>query len=100
MLGLVTDIKNNKRRPGKGPDAAPAVLPAAVQSWLRASGVGEVELRNVTWTKLLSSDKRVRWPPFPVPSRPGSLYRIQATSDPQQLRILSNQHATQHALPS
>ncbi len=61
MLGLVTDIKNNKRRPGnKGADAAPAVLPAAVQSWLKASGVGEVELRNVTWTKLLSSDKRVR----------------------------------------
>ena len=59
MLGLVTDIKNNKRRPGKGAEAAPAVLPAAVQAWLKASGVGDVELRNVTWAKLLRSDKRV-----------------------------------------
>ena len=65
MLGLVTDIKNNKRRPGKGADAAPAVLPAPVQSWLKASGVGEVELRNVTWTKLLGSDKRVKSLVFP-----------------------------------
>ena len=64
MLGLVTDIKNNKRRPGKGAEAAPAVLPPAVQTWLKTSGVGEVELRNVTWAKLLSSDKRVRLQSF------------------------------------
>ncbi len=68
MLGLVTDIKNNKRRPGKGADAAPPVLPAAVQSWLKASGVGEVELRNVTWAKLLGSNKRVRGGARIVPS--------------------------------
>ena len=59
MLGLVTDIKNNKRRPGKGADQPAAVLPAAVQSWLKASAIAEVELRNVTWAKLLARDKKV-----------------------------------------
>ena len=53
------DIKNNKRRQGKGADQPAAVLPAAVLSWLKASAVAEVELRNVTWAKLQSTDKRV-----------------------------------------
>ena len=58
MLSLVVDIKNNKKRAGKGP-APPPVLPPPVAAWLKGAGVADVCLRNLTWPKLLKPDKRL-----------------------------------------
>ena len=57
MLGLVLDIKNNKRKDrATGPAA---VLSPGVISWLKQSHVGHVQLKGLTWQKLLTRDKKV-----------------------------------------
>ena len=57
MLGLVLDIKNNKRKnKASGPAA---VLSPAVVKWLKQSHVGQVQLKGLMWQKLLSKDKKV-----------------------------------------
>lgn len=58
MLSLVLDIKNNKRRDkASGPTA---VLSPAVVTWLKQCHVGHVQLKGLTWKKLLTSSKKVR----------------------------------------
>ena len=57
MLGLVLDIKNNKRKDKASGPAA--VLSPAVVKWLKQSHVGQVQLKGLTWQKLLTKDKKV-----------------------------------------
>lgn len=57
MLGLVLDIKNNKRKDKASGPAA--VLSPAVVKWLKQSHVGQVQLKGLTWQKLLNKDKKV-----------------------------------------
>lgn len=58
MLSLVVDIKNNKKRSGRD-SGPPAVLPPPVLAWLKTSGIVDVCLRNLTWPKLLRTNKKV-----------------------------------------
>ncbi|DBA70559.1 TPA: hypothetical protein ACH3X2_011953 [Trebouxia sp. C0005] len=59
MLSLVLDIKNNKRRDkASGPTA---VLSPAVVTWLKQCHVGHVQLKGLTWKKLLTSSKKGLW---------------------------------------
>ncbi len=58
MLSLVLDIKNNKRRDKASGPAA--VLSPAVVTWLKQCHVGHVQLKGLTWNKLLTSSKKVR----------------------------------------
>lgn len=57
MLSLVLDIKNNKRRDRAGGPAA--VLSPGVVAWLKQCRVGQVQLKGLTWEKLLSPKKKV-----------------------------------------
>ena len=57
MLGLVLDIKNNKRKDKASGPAA--VLSPAVVKWLKQSHVGQVQLKGLTWQKLLTKNKKV-----------------------------------------
>ena len=58
MLSLVLDIKNNKRRDkASGPSA---VLSPGVVTWLKQCHVGHVQLKGLTWQKLLSPHKKVQ----------------------------------------
>jgi len=61
MLELVLDIKNNRRPKGAGAGAGglEGLLSQGSQKWLKDSQVGEVQLRAVTWSKLLQPDKKV-----------------------------------------
>lgn len=58
MLSLVLDIKNNKKRDRAGGPAA--VLSPGVVTWLKQCHVGQVQLKGLTWNKLLTSNKKVR----------------------------------------
>ena len=58
MLSLVLDIKNNKRRDRANGPAA--VLSPGVVTWLKQCHVGHVQLKGLTWQKLLSPNKKVR----------------------------------------
>lgn len=58
MLSLVLDIKNNKRRDKASGPAM--VLSPSVVSWLKQCHVGHVQLKGLTWQKLLSPKKTVR----------------------------------------
>ncbi len=68
LLGLVLDIKNNRRRAGKAAAAAPPALAPAVARFLKDAGVDAVRLRGLPWAKLLAPDKRVRARRRGVPS--------------------------------
>lgn len=57
MLSLVLDIKNNRRRDRASGPAA--VLSSGVISWLKQCHVGQVQLKGLTWEKLLSPNKKV-----------------------------------------
>lgn len=57
MLSLVLDIKNNKRRDKASGPAM--VLSPGVVSWLKQCHVGHVQLKGLTWQKLLSPKKTV-----------------------------------------
>lgn len=57
MLSLVLDIKNNKRRDKASGPAT--VLSPNVVSWLKQCHVGHVQLKGLTWQKLLSPKKKV-----------------------------------------
>lgn len=57
MLSLVLDIKNNKRRDRASGPAA--VLSPGVVAWLKQCHVGQVQLKGLTWEKLLSAKKKV-----------------------------------------
>ena len=56
MLSLVLDIKNNKRRDRAAGPAA--VLSPGVVTWLKQCHVGHVQLKGLTWQKLLSPHKK------------------------------------------
>ncbi|KAK9823765.1 hypothetical protein WJX72_005349 [[Myrmecia] bisecta] len=58
MLGLVVDIKNNRRKDGA--KAAPALSPA-IAKFLKQAGVDKVQLRNLSWRKILTSNKKGLW---------------------------------------
>lgn len=63
MLELIVDIKNNRLPKGAARVAAMEMfLSQGAQRWLKESKVSEVQLRSVTWDKLLSSSKKVRSP--------------------------------------
>jgi len=66
MLSLVLDIKNNKRRDKASGPAA--VLSPAVVTWLKQCHVGHVQLKGLTWNKLLTSNKKVRNDVWATPS--------------------------------
>ena len=57
MLSLVLDIKNNKRRDRACGPAA--VLSPGVVAWLKQCHVGQVQLKGLTWQKLLSPSEKV-----------------------------------------
>ncbi|KAL3133156.1 hypothetical protein ABBQ38_007050 [Trebouxia sp. C0009 RCD-2024] len=59
MLSLVLDIKNNKRRDRASGPAA--VLSPGVVAWLKQCHVGQVQLKGLTWEKLLSAKKKGLW---------------------------------------
>ena len=61
MLELVLDIKNNRRPKGGATAAAlESLLSVGAQRWLRESRVAEVQLRGLTWEKLLLPNKKAR----------------------------------------
>ena len=61
MLELVLDVKNNRRpKAGATVAALEALLSVGAQRWLRESRVAEVQLRGVTWEKLLLPNKKAR----------------------------------------
>ncbi len=60
LLGLVLDIKNNRKRPGAA--TTRELLPTGIFKWLRESGAEAVQLRSVTWAKLLAPNKKVCLP--------------------------------------
>jgi hypothetical protein len=64
LLGLVLDIKNNRQRSqGTGsPLTIAAVLSAGVLKWLRGTGIDEVQLRNISWQRVLQAGKKVSCP--------------------------------------
>ncbi|GAX86627.1 hypothetical protein CEUSTIGMA_g14035.t1, partial [Chlamydomonas eustigma] len=89
MLDLVVDVKNNRRSAdsgGSGGKRAASVLSPGVLKWLRQSGVEEVQLRNITWEKLLDKSKRkgMWWLPAAGESSGGvgggSLHRLPGRS--------------------
>jgi hypothetical protein len=61
MLELVLEIKNNRKSKGGSVTAAglEVLLSQGSQKWLKDSQVAEVQLRAVTWGKLLQPDKKV-----------------------------------------
>lgn len=62
MLELVLDIKNNRRTKGSTPASAlDSLLGQGSLRWLRESHVVDVQLRAVSWQKLLQPDKKVRF---------------------------------------
>ena len=56
MLSLVLDIKNNKKRDKVNGPAA--VLSPGVVGWLKQCHVQRVQLKGLTWQKLLSPQKK------------------------------------------
>ena len=61
LLGLVLDIKNNRRRAGRGQPAPPAALAPAPLKFLKDAGVDAVQLRSLPWAKLLAGEQRGMW---------------------------------------
>ena len=61
LLGLVLDIKNNRQRSQGtgGPLTISSVLSAGVLKWLRGCGAEEVQLRHLTWRRVLQPNKKV-----------------------------------------
>ena len=59
---MVLDIKNNCRRSRGtgGPLTISSVLSAGVLKWLRGCGAEEVQLRNLTWQRVLQHNKKVQ----------------------------------------
>ena len=60
LLGLVLDIKNNRKRAGRGAPAPPAALAPAAQKFLKDAGVDAVQLRSLPWAKLLAPEHKAR----------------------------------------
>jgi nucleolar MIF4G domain-containing protein 1 len=87
MLELVVDIKNNRARDvkasraaaaaaasggskgkaaagqnvGGGRGGAAAVVQPGLLKWLKASGVDDVTLANISWAKLVQPNKKGEW---------------------------------------
>ncbi|KAK9827685.1 hypothetical protein WJX81_008109 [Elliptochloris bilobata] len=61
LLSLVLDIKNNRRRSGRGAPAPPAALAPAAQRFLKDAGVDAVQLRSLPWGKLLLPEQKGMW---------------------------------------
>lgn len=62
LLSLVLDIKNNKQRNKSSAVSVSSVLSAGVLKWLKSSGMEEVQLRTLSWAKVLQPKKKVRQP--------------------------------------
>ena len=61
MLELILDIKNNRQPKGGSKGAALEMfMGQGAQCWLKESKVADIQLRAVTWEKLLSPDKKVQ----------------------------------------
>jgi hypothetical protein len=63
MLDLVVDVKNNRKQGAEsvgshGGRRAASVLSPGVLKWLRQSGVEEVQLRNLSWEKLVDKSRK------------------------------------------
>uniref|UniRef100_A0A7I4D9X4 MI domain-containing protein n=1 Tax=Physcomitrium patens TaxID=3218 RepID=A0A7I4D9X4_PHYPA len=56
MLDMICDIKNNKRRAKDDP-----AHHMRLKKWLQKLGVEDVQLRSVTWEKLLEPEKKGQW---------------------------------------
>ena len=56
MLGLVLDVKNNRRSKG---NVLSVQISPSVAKWLRQTGVATVKLRTVSWAILLAPKKKV-----------------------------------------
>ena len=60
MLELILDIKNNRQPKGSSRGAAlDMFLSQGAQRWLKESKVPDVQLRAITWGKLLAPNKKV-----------------------------------------
>lgn len=60
LLSLVLDIKNNKQRNRGSTVSVSSVLSAGVLKWLKSTNIEEVQLRNLSWAKVLQPKKKVR----------------------------------------
>lgn len=60
MLELVLDVKNNRRPKGSAAASQESLLSQGSLKFLRDSKGAEVQLRTVTWEKLLQPSKKVR----------------------------------------
>ncbi|EIE19666.1 MIF4G-domain-containing protein [Coccomyxa subellipsoidea C-169] len=61
LLSLVLDIKNNKQRSKSSAVSVSSVLSAGVLKWLKSSGMEEVQLRTLSWAKVLQPKKKGLW---------------------------------------
>lgn len=76
MLELVLDIKNNRKPKGSDAIAAlEALLSQGSLKFLRESKVPDVQLRSVTWDKLLQPDKKVLKPSCAIVLTPANSQR-------------------------
>lgn len=64
LLSLVLDIKNNKQRNKGAAVSIQSVLSAGVLKWLKGTGMEEVQLRNLSWAKVLQPKKKVAPHPY------------------------------------
>ncbi|KAG0629231.1 hypothetical protein M758_1G087200 [Ceratodon purpureus] len=66
MLDMICDIKNNKRRAKEDP-----AHHMRLKKWLQKLGIEDVQLRSVTWEKLLDPEKKGQWWMPGLPSEGG-----------------------------
>ncbi len=59
LLSLVLDIKNNKQGNKGAAVSIQSVLSVGVLKWLKSTGMEEVQLRNLSWAKVLQPKKKV-----------------------------------------
>lgn len=60
MLELVMDIKNNRKsKNASDGKTLESYLSQGTQRWLKESKVEEVQLKNLTWERLLDPQKKV-----------------------------------------
>ncbi|BDA46714.1 Suppressor of glycerol defect protein 1 [Coccomyxa sp. Obi] len=79
LLSLVLDIKNNKQRNKGAAVSIQSVLSAGVLKRLKGTGMEEVQLRNLSWAKVLQPKKKGLWW-LPLAAEAGAVGPLPGTS--------------------
>ncbi|CAL8471329.1 g10871 [Coccomyxa elongata] len=79
LLSLVLDIKNNKQRNKGAAVSIQSVLSVGVLKWLKSTGMEEVQLRNLSWAKVLQPKRKGLWW-LPLAAEAGAVGPLPGTS--------------------